>query len=126
MKDAGDQQPETQRRREGQIVNLEKSAEGYQSDQPPYVPCRREPIEPRTDVGAALSGHGISMSIRGMNCWPPCMSPSPRSPCTMGRGMLNLNARALSHSKNKTCFSSHRNSSAKRAMVSAPDCFARR
>src|SRR5580658_7876256 len=126
MKDPGDEQPETQGRRQRQIIDFKKGAKGHHSDQTPYVPGRRQPIEPRADVGPADAGHGMSMSIKGMNCWPPCMSPSPRLPCTMGRGILNLNARALSHSKNRTCFSWQRNNSAKRAMVNTPEDFTRR
>src|ERR1700693_5351884 len=126
MKDPGDEKSEAQRRRQGQIINFKKSAKGHQSDQKPYVPGRRQPIEPRADVGLAHVGHGISISIRGMNCWPPCMSPSPRLPCTMGRGILNLNARALSHSKNRTCFSWQRKSAANLAIVNTPEFLARR
>src|SRR5258708_9201562 len=109
MKAPGGEKPETQWRRQGQIIDFKKGAKRYQSDQKPYVPGRGQPIEPRADVGSAHVGHGISMFIRGMNCWPPCISPSPRLPWTMARGILNLNARALSHSNSRTCIFGPRN-----------------
>src|SRR6266404_8221243 len=61
---------------------------------------------------AEYGDYGTSIFIRGTNCWPPWRSPSAKSPCERGRGMLNLNARALSHSKNCTTFSAQWKSSA--------------
>src|SRR5258708_26725670 len=110
----------TDKGRHEEFIELEETAQSQQRYQFPQIRTCWNSIQPGLQLCSALLGdlgsnHGISTLINGMNCWPPCMSPSPTSPCVSGRGMLNLNASAFSHSKKRTFSIGQRESSANAA-----------